>query len=283
MTTHEDQQAPLDAVVLACRDLTFAPLPELRPDRPAPMEGETRWLSLVELLDDGRLAETFDALRAREGAGHPGAAAIRYLKGLLRETVFLVSASIYLTDRAPELSPETLWFPFAPDGDIGTPRITSRRAAVLRGDPDARLPDTVVVADRDALDVWAAARLVEVFGPLVEQVRRHSRVGARTLWGYLVDILHFYMINPARRLDRNVPAAFARADRLVAAVIAAGAPVKARPRLFRFRPEGNQGVWAVRSTCCFDYKVDAEHGYCGTCPLQEDTVRAAQFDRSFSR
>ncbi|ASO21136.1 hypothetical protein FHR81_002103 [Actinoalloteichus hoggarensis] len=281
--TQAEHPRPLDAVVLACRDLTFAPLPELRPDAPAPIEGETRWLSLHQLLAGERLAETFDALRIREQAGHPGAAAIRYLKGLLRETVFLVSAAVYLTDRAPALAPEALWFPFAPDGDVGTPRITSDRAAVLRGTPAARLPAAVVVDDHEALDAWTAARLVAVLGPLVEAVRRHSRVGARTLWGYLVDILHFYMINPARRLDRNVPAAFDRADRLVAALIAAGAPVKARPRLFRFRPEDNQGVWAVRGTCCFDYKVDAEHGYCVTCPLQQDTVRAAEFDRAFSR
>ena len=44
-------------------------------------------------------------------------------------------------------------------------------------------------------------------------------------------------------------------------------------RLFPFCDNHPRGTWAVRGTCCFDYKGDPEHGYCTTCPHKCDNER----------
>ncbi|GLU48908.1 (2Fe-2S)-binding protein [Nocardiopsis ansamitocini] len=267
---------PLSTVVDACAPLKFSPLPQIRTAEvlTATEEPETEHWYRADLLSaKGALGPVYDRFMAAHGPGHPLPSATHLLRRLLREPIFMVAAGIYLTGRAPLLRAHHLWFPTGYNADFGTPMLTGSRVAVLRGDAFADHPDAVVAADADELDRLAAQGMFDAFSPLVTAVQAHTRVGLRTLWGWIMDTMHFYMLNPARFLGRDAGAAWSRADRLADALVEAGAVTRARPRLFPFCEEDPRGTWAVRGTCCFDYKGDPAHGYCTTCPLKNDTQR----------
>lgn len=268
---------PLAAVVDACRPLKFAPLPDLRlPGLEAPVERmrTDQWHRADLLAAEGSFPVLFDRLRSHHGPGHLLPAATNFLRVSLREYIFLVSASIYLTGRAPLLRADHLWLPWLEEESrFGTPALTTGRVAVLSEDPAAEHPDALTAPGEAELHRMAARSLVEAFTPLVEAVHAHTRVGLRTLWGWILDTLHFYMLNPARFLGHDAEAAWEQASRLGEALVEAGALTRKRPRLFLFAPDHPRGTWAVRGTCCFDYKGDPEHGYCNTCPLKSDAER----------
>ncbi|WP_067968887.1 (2Fe-2S)-binding protein [Nocardiopsis trehalosi] len=273
-------EAPLQAVVDACAPLKFAPLPDIwvcgveAPRRPHP--GTEHWYRTDLMVAEGAVGTLFDQVTAHHGPPHKLPAATHFLRALLREPIFMVSAGLYLTGRAPLLDERHLWFPWRSNASFGTPTVTSARVAVLPDDPAAGHPDTVVAADPDDLDRIAAEHLVGAFAPIIDAVHAHTRVGLRTLWGWVLDTLHFYMLNPARFLGRDAAEAWARADRLGDALVLAGAVTRKRPRLFPFCEGHPRGTWAVRGTCCFEYKGDPEHGYCTTCPLKDDADRRSE-------
>ncbi|QVQ51537.1 (2Fe-2S)-binding protein [Spiractinospora alimapuensis] len=274
------RQHPIQTLVDDCAPLAFAPLPDIRvADASGSQEDppDVCWHRADLVVERGELGPIFDRYASLHGPGHRLADTTHFLRALLREPVFMVSSSIYLTGRAPLLDPEHLWFPVHADGTIGVPTITAAKTAVLPDDPASDHPDCVVVPDTEALDQIAAEHMVRTFAPLLQAVSQHTRAGLRTLWGWVLDITHFYMLNPARFLGRDANAAWERAHSLGDALVTAGALVRARPRLFPFSPEHPRGTWAVRGTCCFDYKADAEHGYCVTCPLRSDADRMPEF------
>ncbi len=267
---------PLDAIRDACASLRFAPLPDLvtSQDLRRTPSGVLQRHRADTLAHDGSLPVLFDKLRTEHGPGHRLPAATGFLRATLREPIFLLSASLYLTGRAPVLAPHSLVLPWDTGRcRFGTPAVVDARLAVLPDDPAADHPDTVVARDEDDQLGMAAEGFVATVGPLVEALHAHSRAGRRTLWGWVLDTLHFYMLNPARYLGRDPEQAWDLASRLGDAVVAAGAVTRKRPRLFPFAPEHPQGTWAVRGTCCFDYKGDPEHGFCTTCPLKCDSER----------
>ncbi|MBV2363761.1 (2Fe-2S)-binding protein [Streptomonospora nanhaiensis] len=275
----EEQQAPLQALLDSCASLKFAPLPDIRTatvQRTRKHPGTEHWYRTDLMVAEGAVGPLFTQLTAHHGPAHKLPAATHFLRALLREPIFLVSAGVYLTGRAPLLDERHLWFPWLSTAAFGTPAITSARVAVLPDDPAAGHPDSVVVPDEAALDALAARHMVRAFSPIIEALHAHTRVGLRTLWGWVLDTLHFYMLNPARFLGRDAEAAWERAGRLGAALVEAGAVTRARPRLFPFYENHPRGTWAVRGTCCFDYKGDPEHGYCTTCPLKCDSDRRAE-------
>ena len=267
---------PLDALRDACSGLKFAPLPELvsSADLPRDRTDGVQWYRSDVLESEGWLPILFDKLRTEHGPGHRLPAATNFLRVTLREPIFLVSASLYLTGRAPLLAPDGLYLPWdTARARFRTPASVDTRLAVLPDDPAADHPGTVVARDEDDLLRLAAENLFSTFSPLIEALHAHSRAGRRTLWGWVLDTLHFYMLNPARYLGRDAEEAWELATRLADAVVEAGAVTRRRPRLFPFAPENPRGTWAVRGTCCFDYKGDPEHGYCTTCPLKCDGER----------
>ncbi len=267
---------PLQAVVDACSPLRFAPLPDIRTSglRMAPQRRETEtWYRTDLMAAEGDIGVLFDRFAAQHGPGHRLPNTTSFLRALLREPIFLVSAGLYLTGRAPLLSQDHLWFPSLSDGSFGPPTLTSGQLAVLPDDPAADHHDTVVVATEKAQETLAGDHMVSAFSPVINGVAQHTRVGARTLWGWVLDITHFYMLNPARFLGHDAEAAWARASRLGDALVEAGALTRARPRIFPFCEQHPRGTWAVRGTCCFDYKAIPEHGFCVTCPLKPDSDR----------
>ncbi|TDQ45878.1 (2Fe-2S)-binding protein [Actinorugispora endophytica] len=273
------QRHPLATVVDACTPLRFAPLPQIRTPEVLRLDGRTdteHWYRADLLAANGVLGPVYDGFVAGHGPGHRLPAATHLLRALLREPIFMVAAGVYLTGRAPLPAADGLWFPARADRGFGTPMVTSPRVAVLPGDVFADHPDAVVAADPDDLDRMAAEAMLDAFAPLIGAVHAHTRLGLRTLWGWVLDTMHFHMLNPARFLGRDVSAAWERADRLAEALVSAGAVTRARPRLFPFSEDHPRGTWAVRGTCCFDYKGDPEHGYCTTCPLKCDSQRRGE-------
>ncbi|MBE2997622.1 (2Fe-2S)-binding protein [Nocardiopsis sp. HNM0947] len=267
---------PIATLHEACATLKFAPLPDLveagRPQAPAP--ADVQWHSAASMAEQGWIPVLFDKLRTEHGPGHNLPAATNFLRVTLREPIFLAAASLYLTGRAPLIDAHTLRLPWHTDrSEFGRPAVVGARWAVLPDDPAADDADTVVARDEDEQFTMAGEAVFSAFAPIVDEVHRHSRSGKRTLWGWVLDTLHFYMLNPARFLGRDAEAAWESATRLGDAVVAAGAVTRKRPRLFPFAPEHPRGTWAVRGTCCFDYKGDPEHGYCTTCPLKCDAER----------
>lgn len=267
---------PLDALRAVCEELKFAPLPELLGSaelRRRPF-GDVQCHSVTSLSGDGWLPVLFDKLQTEHGPGHRLPAATNFLRVTLREPIFLVASSLYLTGRAPLLTPDTLRLPWdTVRARFGTPIVVDARTVVLADDPASEHPDTVVAFNEDEQLRLTAQALFATLEPLVEALHAHSRAGKRTLWGWVLDTLHFYMLNPARYLGRDAEEAWGLATRLGDALIAAGAITRKRPRLFPFAPKHPRGTWAVRGTCCFDYKGDPEHGYCTTCPLKCDSER----------
>ena len=270
------QRHPLATVVDACAPLKFAPLPDLRPPaltRAADQGDVEQWCRADLLAARGALEPVYDGYVAATRPGHRLPAATHFLRALLREPIFLVAAGLYLTGRAPLLDAGHLWFPVRADHTVGTPMVTEAKVAVTADDAFAAHPDAVALPDADEVTRAAAKAMVAAFTPVVDALCAHTRVGRRTLWGWIVDTTHFYMLNPARYLGRDARAAWEHADRLADAMTAAGAVTRSRPRLFPFHADHPRGTWAVRGTCCFDYKGDPEHGYCTTCPHKCDDER----------
>jgi hypothetical protein len=267
---------PLDALLGVRARLKFAPLPEFTDSERLhgrPVDG-VQFHSVASMTGYGWLPVLFDKLRTEHGPGHRLPAATNFLRVTLREPVFLVAACLYLTGRGPLLTPDTLYLPWdTARSRFGTPTVVDPRTVVLPDDPAADHPDTVVARDEDEQLRLVAEALFATVEPLVETLHAHSRAGKRTLWGWVLDTMHFYMLNPARYLGQDAEQAWELATRLGDAVVEAGAVTRKRPRLFPFAPDHPRGTWAVRGTCCFDYKGDPEHGYCTTCPLKCDSER----------
>lgn len=271
-------RGPLAPFVEVCADLTFAPLPQLLRDPPADTRG-TRWWRLDRLVAEGMVGTTFDAFRELRGPQQISAATVHYLKSFGRELIFLVAAGTYLCGRSAELSPSRVWLPADEQNLFGEVALVRPRVGVLTGPVPE--PETFAVADENALDEWTSAHIMALFGPVIDALSAHTKVGRRTLWGYVVDTLHFYMLNPARKLGNDLEEAWQRSERLTNTLLAAGAPIRKEPRLFWFEPEHPRGAWAVRGTCCFDYRADPQHGYCITCPLETDAIRQLKFAETF--
>jgi hypothetical protein len=262
----------LEELRARCAPLTFAPLPELAAAAPT----GPGWSSAAELAAPGsaRLDELLEVAAASAPAGPH---AVHALRTVLRELIFCVSAAVYLVDAAPAVTPGGYWC--RAGGRTGVDRrllVVARAARVGGASPadgaDVRLPDTA------ALDAWVAEGFVGTVAPLVEAVRARSRVGPRTLWGYVLDMLHFNALSVARQLGHDRSAAWDRAATLAEALHGAGAPRFSRPELVRFGPDPDE-VWGVRGACCLDFK-DPAHGMCMTCPLLDADARAAKWARS---
>ncbi|MEU3274863.1 (2Fe-2S)-binding protein [Saccharomonospora sp. NPDC006951] len=275
-------RGPLTPVVEACAGLTFAPLPVLLSAPPGEQEG-IRWWRLDRLVEEGMIGPTFDAFRELRGPQQISAASVHFLKSFGRELIFLAAAGTYLSGRSAELSPQLVWLPADENNLFGDVHVVSSRVAVPSDIADLAdgASDTVVVGDENELDEWTSAHIMALFGPVIDALSAHTRVGRRTLWGYVVDMLGFYMLNPARKLGNDLDLAWSRSERLMNSLLAAGAPIRKEPRLFWFQPEKPSGAWGVRGTCCFDFRADPAHGYCITCPLENDAVRQTKFAEAF--
>lgn len=238
-------------------DLAFAPLPGLLTDEPSAHP----WYPVSE-LDLGADAVTplsvARVLAAERSDGTPaGPHAVHGLRSLVREMIFSTAAGLYLVGRATPFDADSWHLSSA-----GTGPGSVRHALRLSG------------TDVDAPE--AARCLVGTITPLVVAVRSQTRVGPRTLWGYVIDMSRFAMINLARQLGRDRAEAWRQSAAWAEALYDAGAPRLSTPELAVYDPVLPNGTWAVRGACCLDFR-DPDHGYCVTCPLLDHDSRAARW------
>lgn len=251
---------PIEDAHRQTRGLRFAPFPELLAGPPAP---DQDWRPLADLDLDPAASDGFTlaaVLRAELDHSTAGPHAVHALRTLTRELIFATSASLYLTGAA-SLFGQRDWLV----RDVG-------RAA-------ASTVPGLLVGTRTGTDREAAEVLLPLITPIVDGIRRATRVGRRTLWSYVVDTASFAMINLARQLGRDRVAAWSRAEAFAEALHEAGVPRLSKPELARYDGEQQTGVWAVRGACCLDFK-DPEHGYCLTCPLLDASERSRRWQEA---
>jgi hypothetical protein len=258
-----------------CAPLTFAPLPELAATAPT----GPGWSSAADLAAPGP-GPLDDLLAVAAGSAPAGPHAVHALRTVLRELIFCVSAGVYLLDAAPAVSGDGYWCHAG--GRTGVDRRWLVPAATARvGGVSPTVADDVRLPSTDALDAWVAEGFVATVAPLVDAVRARTRVGPRTLWGYVLDMLHLNAISVARQLGQDRTGAWERAARLAEALHTAGAPRFSRPELVRFGDHPDE-VWGVRGACCLEFK-DPARSLCLTCPILDADARAAKWSTSTLR
>lgn len=266
----------IDELRARCAPLRFAPLPGVVTEAPSGPE----WITAAGIADpaDPFLGRLLDA----DAAEPPGPRAVHTLRTLLRELIFCTAGAVYLLEAAPQLGPDRYVYRTTGPGRSGGAEDTVGAAvldrvvvvgheAVIGPARGGALP----VTDRAELDAWLAPGFVATVRPLVEIVAARTRVGPRTLWSYVIDMVHFGMLNLARQLERDRAAAWERAGELAEQLFAAGVPRRSEPAMVRFGPE-NEQVWGVRGACCLDF-TDGAHGMCLTCPLLAADDRAEKW------
>ncbi|MCP3800559.1 hypothetical protein NLX83_14935 [Allokutzneria sp. A3M-2-11 16] len=232
----------IDELRERCAGLAFAPLPELTGPEGVPTDDA--WFTAAEMRE--RVAEL---LAAQDKDVPPGPRAMEALRILLRELIFCTAASVYFFEVAPRIDADSYWFHY--DGEVDRRRLVATEIAADDGD--------------------LAQGFVATVTPLVTEVCARSKVGTRTLWSYVIDMIHFGMLNVARQLGRNRRAAWDRAAELAEQLYAAGVPRRSRPVLVNYGDSDDES-WGVRGACCLDF-TDGVQGMCLTCPLLDDGAR----------
>ncbi|MEU6696279.1 hypothetical protein [Pseudonocardia sp. NPDC046786] len=234
-----------------CAPLAFAPLPGFAT---APPTGPG-WVPLARIADPGD--PILDRLLDARRDAPPGPRAVHTLRDLVRELVFATAGSVYLSGTAPAPSPQRY---------------------LCRVESGAVTGRVLVVDGAPAADRELAPAFVGTLAPLVGLVGERTRVGSRTLWSYVVDMLHFGMMNVARQLGRERAPAWRRAETLAGHLFEAGLPRRSVPALVRYGATDDQ-VWGVRGACCLDF-TDGVHGMCLTCPVLDAGERARKWAAS---
>src|SRR5699024_11958286 len=135
---------------------------------------------------DGRLPVLSAKLRTAHAPEHRLPAATTFLRVTLREPIFLASAALYLTGRAPLLSPDNLYLPWhTTETRFGTPTVVDLRWVVLPDDPAKDRPDTVVARDEADQYRRAGEAVFAAFAPLLYVLNAHSRDGNLSLMGWV--------------------------------------------------------------------------------------------------
>lgn len=219
----------------------------------------------------------FDQMVATRGPHHQTTAAMHFTRALLRDVTYFSVATIALARCAPDISADNLWLRWRDDASFASPAMARDAVGACDDSVVANLPGTIRMADEDALYRWFAERYVTTFGPALDALHRHTRVGRRILWGYVADSIGFRMLMVARDAGFAMADGWARGITLTNALRDAGAPISSKPRPFPVGSFDPPRLWAVRGVCCFDYKADPDHGYCVTCPLAADDSRHETF------
>lgn len=223
------------------------------------------WLTLdnpaVDL--DGHVAAWLHDVAARRAHGHLAAGAMKLTSMLAEALLGPALDRLYLDRCALDVGPGNVALAW-PDGE-----------------PQVRLTRSEVTEVPGDLDGWVAERAAASLGPVLEAVRRHSRVGLVTLWGRVADVVHARLLRAAKDLGHDTAEAWARAGRFVDALDLVTARLKLRPRPFPVSGSDRtgapwEGTWLVFGTCCFLYRAGDHGTYCNVCPLRED--RGRRFD-----
>lgn len=216
-------------------DLSCARLRSLNPDYPrmyavATMEdeGKRRWWKLSEELDGDRVPLMW--ARALDDVEDPHAAAVQVATALIHAVVGRVAAAVVLDGRAWDPGIENLWIHM--DNDCGTDwsGVMDETMRTLPDDATAHSRGTVVVPCERALLVWTAHRCITSLGPIHRAVSRCAQLD----WARFSRLVGESVLGAAAHVPilagSSEIVAQRRGQGMLDAFVAAGMPVRGRPR-----------------------------------------------------
>lgn len=233
------------------------------------------WVRLSRFADAGMLSTWFEALVGHLDDRH--AAAVALGRTVVSTVVLPWAFPVLVESRFPLGSADDTAVHRHAQGWIDAVAYGYERVAVLPDDPAAGWSDVEVVPDREALLDALAEKLVEV-EPFFAALRSVYRLGWAVLWGELADQVGTAALWLARLMNRNRWAAWRDAEMIFDRLQIRQAQARVRPRVFPVAWSGGEELFAVRGTCCLNYRTVKEptpegKEYCTTCPLRSDTWR----------
>jgi hypothetical protein len=181
-----------------------------------------------------------------------------------------VTAALLLDRRAWDVDAANL----AVHPERGEAAVRSQRMLVLPDDPAVGAPDATAVPELAALLDRVAAAAVATLTPLFDAVRAATRYGLAPLWNGVCDSVRS-AATYVPIYAGGLPGARDLASALVEALVANGAPIKARGVDVPVRWREREYPVAVRAACCLYYKV--ADAYCLTCPFLDAGSRGSRF------
>lgn len=221
-------------------DLSCSRLRSLNPDYPrmyavAPMEdeGKRRWWKLSKDLDGDRVPQMW--ARAMDDVEDPHAAAIQVATALVHAVVGRVAASVVLNGRAWDPGFENLWIHMDNDCGIDWAGVMDETMRALPDDETIASSRTVVVPCERALLVWTTHRCITALVPIHRAVSRCAQID----WVRFSSLVGESVLGAAAHVPvlagSGEVVAQRRGQGMLDAFVAAGMPVRVRPRPIRAR------------------------------------------------
>ncbi|NLE82672.1 MAG: hypothetical protein GX610_24480 [Rhodococcus sp.] len=228
------------AVDASALDLSCSRLRSLNPDYPrmyavAPMEneGKRRWWKLSTGLDGDRVPQMW--ARALDDVEDPHAAAIQVATALVHAVVGRVAASVVLDGRAWDPGFENLWIHMDNDCGIDWVGVQDETMRALPNDDTAGSSRTVVVPCERALLVWTAHRCITSLVPIHRAVSRCAQIDWVRFSGLVGESVLGAAAHVPVLAGGGEVVAQRRGQGMLDAFVAAGMPVRVRPRPIRAR------------------------------------------------
>lgn len=233
------------------------------------------WMRLNSFTDVEMLSPWFEALHEQLGDRH--AAAVALARSVASVVVLPWAFPVLVESRLPLGSVQETAVHRHAQGWIDAVAFESERVAVLPHDPGAGLPNVELVPDREALLDALAQRLIEV-EPFFDALRSVYRIGWVALWGEIADQVGTGALWLARLMNRDRCDAWRDAEMIFDRLQVHQAKARVRPRAFPVAWSGAEELFAVRGTCCLNYRTVKEptlegKEYCTACPLRSDAWR----------
>lgn len=185
-----------------------------------------------------------------------------------------LAASYLAQARVPAVDPQTVAVPVGADGVPGPATFTTAAVCALPADRDAGHPDVVIVADPAALRAALRRTVATTLAGLVPALRPWARRSPATQWRQLSDVVAGALSWSGEMLG-DAARGCAEAER----VLDGTPPFTGRADWRRLTHGGARRVMHGRAACCLAYRLDG-HGYCLTCPLEDDDVRLVRWRAS---
>ena len=151
--------------------------------------GHLGWVGATRLVSGEALPGLLDTA-ARRWQASPHAAAALAWKCYSYWVSLPAVLSFAVARRVPLMTPDAVAARWSPHQPFLTAGMTRVRVAILASDPlaVAPTPEVVVVPDEAALREILRVSLIDAhLTPLLDRVREHVHLGARTLWGSLAS------------------------------------------------------------------------------------------------
>ncbi|MFD4367559.1 hypothetical protein [Rhodococcus sp. NPDC058521] len=222
-------------------DLSCARLRALNPDYPrmyavATMadEGKRRWWQLSKGLEGDRVPQMW--ARALDDLDDPHAAAVQVATSLVHSVVGRVAASVVLDGRAWDPGFENLSIHMDNDCGIDWVGVQDETMRTLPDDDTVGMRGTLAVPCERALLVWTAHRCITSLKPIHRAVSRCAQVDWVRFSGLVGEsVLGAAALVPVLT-GGGEDVAQRRGQGMLDAFVAAGMPVRVRPRPIRSRP-----------------------------------------------